>query len=535
MERYTRETVLYEIAMAIGDSLSLRDMCRTALMAFVRKLGASSGAIVHNAGNQGPSTDPLIAALPRRIRELAAFHDLVHEMGEDAKSAMRHNPQSGCYLYAFRLEQQGFLILRRAQPLDQLLLQSLPPLLRKLSIAMQACRDNERMEQSLEAARESERAKSAFLANMSHEIRTPMNAVLGFVQLLSASETDPIRQKQFEIIRSSSNNLLNIIDDILDLSKIESGKLTIEERPFQLEAMLTEVQALFKVMAKEKSLDLVFNFAPELPDYMVGDSVRIKQVLYNLLSNAVKFTPEEGRIVVDAGYDATKAMLQVAVSDTGIGIAQDSLEKIFDAFTQEDDSTTRRYGGTGLGLSITARLVKMMDGDISVASEQGQGSRFTFCIRAPQPPSPKQNVSTGAKASSATAAPMSGRVLIVEDSPHNQLLMKILLEQQGIDNDTASDGIQAVECASRRRYDLILMDEDMPNMDGIEATRRIHATQDAKGVERTPVVAVTASAMKGDRQRFLDADMTDYLSKPYQHTELTALLRKYLGAPEHAS
>lgn len=527
MQHYARETILYEIAMAIGNSLSLDVMCRMALQAFVKKLGATSGLITEEWSEHAANEQSVVASIPRRNPEMKSFQALLDQIGESDEQQPVYYLNTGQHIYAFPLQTRDVLLLSRTQPLDGLILRSLPPLLQKLAVAIQACRDNAQLEQSLLTAREAERAKSAFLANMSHEIRTPMNAILGFVQLLAATEQDESRQKQFTIIKNSGKNLLNIINDILDLSKIESGNLQIERRAFNISDLLIDAHALFKVSADEKSITLTVDTSKDVPAIIVADAVRIKQVLYNLLSNAIKFTDVGGRVDVIANY--SDDVLTLRVTDTGIGINADKLEKIFDAFAQEDDSTTREFGGTGLGLSISTRLVQLMNGSLAVKSRKGEGSSFEFSIPAPSARPAPTDRPNGTIDDCKKSVSGKGRVLVVEDDDMNRQLLAQLLTEHEVAFDMAQDGNSALTMTAAAHYDLILMDENMPGLSGIETAHRILEAQRLSGEPATPIVAVTANALRDDRQRFIDAGMADYLAKPYENGEMIALIRKYIA------
>ena len=528
MEQQARETILYEISMAIGTSLSLEAMCRSALEAFTKRLNASSGAILAPLSRDRYSNDLIIASIPRRISEFTSFYDCAMALHSACDKPHYHAHDGEHHYYAFRLADVGYLALRRSEPLGGLIMRSMPALLAKLATSIQACLDNAALHRSLERAQESERAKSAFLANMSHEIRTPMNAILGFLQILSSTEKDSKRKQQLEIVLDSGNNLLTIINDILDLSKIESGEMILECRPFSANALLSEARQLFAITATERNIALVFSGNEDLPQFLLGDSTRLKQVINNLLNNALKFTEPGGTVKVEASYHADNQRLQIVVTDTGIGISEDKLQKIFDDFMQEDDSTTRRFGGTGLGLSISSKLVGMMQGHIEVESTPGSGSRFSFTIAAPE------HIERAKKAvlsehAQANRGAKTHRLLLVEDNQNNRALLASILDARGLTYDTARDGVEALARCAETRYDLILMDESMPRLGGTAALQRLKFSPTSHLNPQTPVIIVTASAMAGDRQRFLDAGADDYISKPYQQQEMLALIDRHLA------
>ena len=365
--------------------------------------------------------------------------------------------------------------------------------------------------------------KSNFLANMSHEIRTPLNGILGFVDILKDNIKEKENKKYLKIINNSSHHLLGVIDDILDFSKIENGKLSIEFIDFNIKKELQSIVDLFMVRANDNNISIEVNFDNDLPHVLVGDVLRIKQVLSNLLSNAIKFTPQGKKIYLSIKY--IKNLLYVNVKDEGIGISQNRIAHIFEAFAQEDNSTTRKYGGTGLGLTISYNLVKAMSGELKLKSELGLGSEFYFSI--PLKVS-TQNIKTISKKSINI---LEGEILVVEDNKSNQMFMKVILKNMGLKFDIAQDGQEAVNMFNKNKYDAILMDENMPNMNGIEATKQIINMEQSRQLPHTPIVALTANALKGDRERFLAAGMDEYLAKPIDKKKLNKILSKYLKSP----
>ena len=380
-----------------------------------------------------------------------------------------------------------------------------------------------------DAALEASRAKSEFLANMSHEIRTPMNGIIGMQALALAATDAEDRTGYLEAAQNSAYSLLAILNDILDVSKIEAGRLDIHRAPFSLRGAVDEVLQLVRHRAHDKGLELVTNISEATPDGLVGDVLRIRQILTNLVGNAVKFT-DRGRVEVcvdSRPSDAGQLLLEVTVIDTGIGIRPEHKDVIFEAFRQADSSTTRQFGGTGLGLTISARLVAIMGGTISVESTFGEGSQFRFTI--PCKLAARESVATPAPSSGAPlpAAPRRLRILLAEDNTVNQRLAKRLLEKRGHEVSVAGDGKQAVEAAMLAPpYDLILMDVQMPVMDGLEATRAIRRIEDTH-LSSVPIVAMTAFAMKADRERCLAAGMNGHLAKPIDPAELSTTVESY--------
>ena len=380
-----------------------------------------------------------------------------------------------------------------------------------------------------EQAEEANRFKSEFLANMSHEIRTPMNGILGFVEHLAKSERDKQRLKEFTTIKNSGETLLHIINDILDFSKIESGKIDIESHPYDSNSMMKNIVDVFTQIASERNITLINKIDTDLPRCILGDQVRLKQVVFNLLSNAIKFTQNGGEIILDVEYDKIASIANISVIDKGIGISKENQNKIFEAFSQEDSSTTRRYGGTGLGLSISSKLVSMMGGELKVKSELGLGSRFYFEIPITEcSENILYNLDDHKIQLIDYKEKISGHILVVEDNKTNQMLMSMILDDIGITYELANDGVDAVSMYQNNKYDLILMDENMPNMNGIEATKQICIQEKQNSLKPTPIIAVTANAMSEDKQRFLDAGMDDYISKPYTENDIRKVLGKYL-------
>jgi len=381
----------------------------------------------------------------------------------------------------------------------------------------------ERLQVAKIQAESSTKAKSEFLANMSHEIRTPLNAILGFVQILKRKEKDKKLLGYIEIIDASSNSLLQVIEDILDFSKIESGKLTIDMIDFNLKQEFEMLIKLFEARCREKDLELKMDIDTNVPDIIYNDPYRIKQVVSNLLSNAVKFSNHHSKIEVHIGF--TDQKLYVSVKDSGVGISQEKIEHIFEAFNQEDGSTTRKYGGTGLGLTISNRIVQLLDGELEVESEQGIGSRFYFWI----PISRSSSVVIEESVVDEALVSFDGkRILLVEDNKSNQLFMKVMLDELDLVTEMANDGLEAIEKFKNAAYDLVLMDENMPNMNGVEATQKIIEYERDSDLQHTPIVALTANALKGDREKFLEAGMDEYLSKPLEQEKLVALLQSFL-------
>jgi PAS domain S-box-containing protein len=390
------------------------------------------------------------------------------------------------------------------------------------------------MKQAKESAEEANRAKSEFLANMSHELRTPMNGVLGMAQLLAMSSLTPEQHQFVSVIMQSGSNLIKIIGDILDLSKIEAQRMQLERRTFSLRALIEQSVNLLQPEAKEKGLSLFNRIAPDVPDLLWGDPGRLNQVLLNLLGNAIKFTPH-GSVsisVVPGKKDAGKISLSFSISDTGIGIPATGLRKLFIPFSQVDGSTTRIFGGTGLGLAISKQLIELMGGTISVESSEGAGS--TFFIRLPLEMATESAIATEQPQKNTDTThynPHKYRILLVEDSDINLKVMAAMLKKIGYQTGLATDGQKAVTALKESDFDLVLMDCTMPVMDGYQATALIRDTTTGVKNPNVPVVAMTARAMQGDREKCLQAGMNDYLSKPVVWETLTTVLYRWLSPP----
>ncbi|MDX2073768.1 MAG: ATP-binding protein [Alphaproteobacteria bacterium] len=378
-------------------------------------------------------------------------------------------------------------------------------------------------------------AKSDFLANMSHEIRTPMNAIIGLTHVLQTTKLDAKQKQCVDVLQTSSDGLMRLINDLLDIDKMESENVALEEAPFSMTALLDQVVSVMSVRAKQKDVNLIVHYESGLYKTYIGDSGRIRQILLNLVGNAVKFTEARGNVSVlfaNGGKGNGKKSITVTVTDTGIGIPQDKLGLIFGKFVQVDSSITRKYGGTGLGLAISQALAQRMGGEITVTSVVGQGSSFVLHLSLPVQATEsdaekhyQENIIYLDMQANAGRLP----ILLVEDYEPNVLVATIMFNNFGYRYEVARNGQEAIERFSPDKYSIILMDVEMPVMDGFETTKHIRGFEKAKGSAAVPIIAMTAHAMKGDREKCLSVGMDDYIAKPFNPHQLQAVLSKYLA------
>jgi signal transduction histidine kinase/ActR/RegA family two-component response regulator len=403
-----------------------------------------------------------------------------------------------------------------------------------------AFNESERLLASVNRAESATLAKSQFLAKMSHEIRTPLNGILGVVQLLGKTKLTQLQIGYLKIVDDSGALLLNIINDILDLSKVEAGKMTLEKRSFNLKTLTEGILSLYQAQASQKSVELSIEYDANLSKYFIGDSIRINQVLLNLTNNAIKFT-DRGVVTIQVTgttLTPTHTGIEIRVNDSGIGISPHVLETLFDSFKQADESTTRKYGGTGLGLAISKQIIELMGGKISAQSEPQVGSTFIVSLNlkrdeddhkeesVAEDNEKKENKENKEYKATTTEAKLSGHILVVDDSDINRIIAQYMLEGFGLTVTTAENGQQALEQLQIHTFELILMDCEMPIMDGYEASKNIRCMQSGKA--RTPILALTANAYEENRKKCEQAGMDDFLSKPIMEEALLDILTKWM-------
>lgn len=378
-----------------------------------------------------------------------------------------------------------------------------------------------------ELAEDAAATKASFLATMSHEIRTPLNGVIGTATLLSDTRLDDTQQQYVTTLKRSAEVLLSLINDILDFSKMDAGKLQLESTPFSLNVLLHDLDSMFHDQFQQKGLKAYYQLDPQLPQWLLGDEHRLRQVMINLIGNALKFTEQGGvfvRVQLLEQHDQHQSLIRFSVKDTGIGISPAAQARLFEAFTQADSSTTRQFGGTGLGLTISKKIVELMQGHLQVTSTEGKGSQFFFDIRLTKTDCPVTQAPSAAPISQVD--PHDKYLLLVEDNKINQLVAGKFLQKFGYQYDIAENGAQALERMQTKAYDAILMDCQMPVLDGFEATKRIRLLEQSSQ-RHVPIIGLTANALEGDREKCLACGMDDFTTKPIKIDELEAKLKQW--------
>lgn len=542
-------SIQYALALLIGQDLDLRRMLRKFLPSALKLLNSRQGHIwLNRCANTHNNTllpcysyPKLNVPLGEKFPSLAEHLQIEERLKtqEPLTADRLRLKKSGktihaddTYYHLLPIGDTGLIVILRDTPLPQSHILALIPLLDRLETACLACLQHAYVEiarnealEAKESAEQASKAKSQFLAMISHEIRTPMNGIIGLTDLMRYGELLPNQRNYLDMIKSSSNALLDIINELLDFSRIEAGTLTLTTNTIELRELCKETFMPLSMRAKAKKLDFHYEIAENVPENLEGDAGRLRQIMINLVGNAIKFT-EKGEINVNislqSGSPANKASLLFAVRDTGIGISNDKVEKIFQAFQQADSSISRRYGGTGLGLAISSQLIDMMGGKLQVQSELGNGSIFHFKIDLPI--TQKASNSTPQQADKISAK-YTLRILLAEDNAVNRMLAVHLLKKVGHEVLVAEDGKIAVERWQTDLPDVILMDMQMPIMDGLEATQRIREQEKInQHGKHTPIVALTANAMQSDREKCLAVGMDAFLSKPFNAQTLLDVL-----------
>jgi signal transduction histidine kinase/ActR/RegA family two-component response regulator len=541
-------SIQYALALLIGQDLNLQTMLRKFLPPALRLLNCRSGYIWLKHNKQKENLAPcysypkLNQPIEERLPSISGTLQALKNNDWQLQQRYEVTQADDTFYHLLPIGQTGLLLLERDPAFPESHLMALLPLLNRLETACLACLQHADLEdakrealQAMKHAEQANKAKSQFLAIISHEIRTPMNGIIGLTDLLLYDELPDAHRKHLEMIKASSNSLLDIINELLDLSRMESGSLSLNIDELDLRALLQETVLPLSMRAKENNLNFHCDIADNIPKCMEGDAGRLRQIIINLIGNAIKFT-ESGEVsltvTLQSDSEPSKASLLFAVKDTGIGIPEDKLETIFKAFRQADDSINRRFGGTGLGLSIASQLINKMGGMLKVESELGKGSIFYFNIHLPIIYA--KHVKEENRQRQALKADKRLQVLLAEDNAVNRMLAIHVLKKVGHDVLVAENGHEAIECWQANKPDVILMDMQMPSMDGLEATKVIRErerndTQTASA-KTTPIIALTANAMPEDRERCLEAGMDDFLSKPFDAQNLLNVMDRVSSA-----
>lgn len=539
-------SVQYALALLIGQDLDLRTMLRKFLIPALKLLNGRSGYIwLHNGlvPEDIATTVPnpcygyplLQGSLEQELPLLAAELRRVATQAWQVKKPGEIHVLAGITYHFMPVGGNGLLVLVRDPPLSDAYLLALGLILKRLETACLACQQHAHLEEAKAealrakaAAETANKAKSEFLAMISHEIRTPMNGIIGLTDLMLYSEVSAVQGDYLQMIKSSSNALLEIINEILDFSRIDSGALVLNPVGFSISTLLHDTCLPLQVRAQQKQLAFRWELAADIPDLLIGDPGRLRQIMINLIGNAIKFT-EQGEVVVNislqSGAPTGQVYLLFAVRDTGIGIPIEKQASIFQPFQQADSSITRAYGGTGLGLTISSRLVGLMGGQLQVDSDLGQGSVFYFSLllATAQQALPTTGVVTHPNLSPARCAL---KILLADDNAVNRMLARRLLNKAGHQVILVENGQEALDAWETEQPDVILMDVQMPVMDGLEATQLIRRLEQQKQFDPTPIIALTANAMERDRELCLAAGMDDFLSKPFQIQALLDVVQR---------
>lgn len=532
----------YELALSIGRSLRTDEMVREFLVELVNRTGSQSAHLVLGDKDQreiinGERADRT-NSFPKKENLWLVQYIKTKEFELESASFRDRK------VYNFDIgDGRKIVLCRRQDEIEEEVLLCLNPIFKKLNFSISACLEFERtiylrqkaylneieLLEAKEIAETSNRSKSEFLANMSHELRTPMNGIIGMVQILTDQIKDSENLEKIDIIKKSAETLLSILNDILDFSKIEAGKLTLERVPFNIQTEMSEFLSISRFNSERKDLKFEVEFDKNFPKFIFGDSLRTKQILMNLVGNSIKFTQEGGVKVHFKSVPCKKPdwmTVSVSVTDTGPGIPKHKISDIFEAFTQADTSTSRKFGGTGLGLTISNRLAQAMGGGIEVQSEEGVGTTFTFFVDLEVMGEAEELINVK-KVIQSDKLPIL-KILVAEDNLINQLIIKNFLNSLNQNVTLVNDGAEAIEAYQKDSFDMVLMDVQMPNINGYEATQEIRKIQISLG-RPIPIIALTAHAMKGDREKCLDNGMDDHMTKPIFKEDLVRTIGTWVN------
>ncbi len=524
--------VQYALALSVGQKLQLRPMLRIFVPDCLRMLNGTEGHVWFQDDKQAELDNPLFSYPKIRIPFSEKYPELKEDIAKNLNSQWLENhytavvPADGFFFHFFSLGGKGLFVLRRKFPLDEDQMLALEPVCGRLATACLACFEHEALLTAQQQAEQANKAKTEFLARMSHELRTPLHGVLGLTSLTLDTQLNETQRNNLTSVKSSATGLLSLIDEILDISKIEARELKLNEAPFQITPFIDNLIRPLRHMAEEKGLKLCVKLNVKNDWSIQSDSSRIKQVLNNLISNAIKFT-NTGLIYVKVHLEKkpnSKAKVTFLVQDSGIGISLEHQRSIFDPFTQADGANNRQFGGTGLGLAISSNIVSLMGGTLEVKSEQGKGSLFSFSIEASTSTSKKSDE----RSSAISKVPNEPHnILLVEDNEVNKLLAKTILESAGHTVRVAENGLESLDLWRGEKPDLIFMDVQMPIMDGLEATRKIRLEEKITNADKTPIVALSANARDEDQKACLNVGMDCFVAKPFTKDTLLKVIESY--------
>lgn len=526
--------ISYELAMSIGKSLELKVMLKNFCSTLLSKLSANGVIIFKNS-------DEILEAIyssPKNIIKSINYATIIEILKENKSQEIfnyKLEPNRNCYFLMIR--EFGTLVILSANDIPNDILNSFRPILEKLVSSINACYNHETINSqknqlvlNLKQEQELQQAKDLFLANMSHEIRTPLNGIIGFVDILEKTKLTNEQKKFTKIVKSSSTHLLGLINDILDFSKISAGKLELHEESYNLQEEIQATLDTFIFQLKTKDIKFISNIDKELSQNLIFDSMKLKQVIVNLIANAIKFTLK-GKVefsLMLKSQSEDKVLAKFIVKDSGIGISKNKIEAIFNPFTQNDSSTTKEFGGTGLGLTISKNLIEILGGKLEVSSEEGKGSEFYFTLEFKKcKDTNKQEDSLNLVKTEAKQINQN-HILVAEDHEVNQMLIGHILENLGYKSTIVSNGEEVIKNYKEhyKLYCAILMDINMPVLNGLEATKKILEFEKINNIKHTPIIALTANAFESDKKCYLEAGIDNYLSKPIETHKLKEILSK---------